>query len=185
MGASRPFSRSIPPDSLVTRILTFALILATACVASGALAPVSGQETRRGPLRATDLVEWSARIAAGDAKGEADYVISGTVADGWRLYAIGSESGLPTTVTFGRLPEGVVARGPIRQSRPSQAVDAALGEPYTYHAGSFRFAQPLRVSRSAAGRHRLSSQVRFAVCNDSVCLPPTTVDLRATLTVNG
>lgn len=151
-------------------------------MASGAASTASAQDGR--PLRSADLVEWNARVSAGDEKGNADYVISGTVADGWRIYAIGSESGLPTRVTMGRLPAGVTARGPIRQSRPRQATDAALGEPYTYHAGSFRFAQPLRVTREATGRHRVSSQIRFAVCNDRVCLPPTTVDLRATLSVS-
>ncbi|HIG75827.1 MAG TPA: hypothetical protein EYQ24_14960 [Bacteroidetes bacterium] len=150
-----------------------------------ALAPaVHAQQSRvGGPLRATDLVEWRARIVAGEAPGEARYVVEATVAEGWRLYGTQSQAGIPLAVTFGTLPEGVARQGALRESRTSDGVDEVLGLPYAYHIGSARLAQGLRVDRRATGRHRIPVQVRFAVCDDSVCLPPTTVDLAATLSV--
>ena len=131
----------------------------------------------------TDLVEWSARIVPGDGAGEARYVLDVTVAEGWNLYGAESEAGIPLTVTFSRLPEGVATRGGLRESRTVRGMDEALGLPYAYHVGRGRVSQGLRVDRRASGRHRIRASVRFAVCNDSVCLPPTTVETAATLRV--
>lgn len=101
------------------------------------------------------------------------------------MYAAESNSGIPLTLTLGTLPEGVSARGGLRQTRPSETYDETLKESYTYHSGRARISQGLHVTRKASGRHRVPARVRFAVCNDSVCLPPVTVDLRATLAVGG
>ena len=137
------------------------------------------------PPRADDLVKWTARIVAGDEPGEARYEWTATVAEGWNLYGARSQAGIPLTVTLGRLPEGVTARGRLRETPTENGTDPALGLPYAYHTGSARVSQGLRVTRRASGRHRISSRIRFAVCNDSVCLAPTTAELSATLRVGG
>ncbi len=160
------------------RLLLAASLLALASSASA-------QSSAIGPLRATDLVQWSARIVTGDDPGEARFVASATIADGWRLYAVGSPSGIPMTLAMGALPTGVAARGALRQTRPSEKYDEILKESYTYHAGAARVSQGIYVTTAARGRHRITAELRFAVCNDSVCLPPTTVPLRATLAVGG
>ncbi|OZC03100.1 protein-disulfide reductase DsbD domain-containing protein [Rubricoccus marinus] len=160
------------------RLLTAIALLA---FASGA----SAQSSSSGPLRATDLVTWTARIVPGEDAGEARFVASATIADGWRLYAAESPSGIPLTLTIGALPTGVSARGGLRQTRPQEKYDEILKESYTYHSGTARVSQGLHVTTRASGRHRVGAEIRFAVCNDSVCLPPTTVPVRATLSVGG
>ena len=175
-GGSARSSRFYLLLAVIRLSVLFALLLA-----SGA----SAQSTPAGPPRAADLVSWSARIVPGEDAGEARFVAAATIAEGWRMYAAESNAGIPLTLTMGALPEGVAARGGLRQTRPSEAYDEGLGTTYTYHARSARVSQGLKVDQRASGRHRIPASVRFAVCNDSVCLPPVTVDLRATLAVGG
>ena len=156
------------------RVLTLCSLFALA-----ALAPEAQ------PLRATDVVEWAAAVEPGDAPGTALFVATATVREGWRLYAADSPTGYPLRLTLGVLPPGISARGPLRQTPPREHTDPVLNETYTYHAGSARVAQGLALDRRAAGRHRLPARVRFTVCNDEVCLPPATADLRATLSAGG
>ena len=149
-------------------------------------ASASAQGSRlEAPPRADDLVQWTARIVPGDEPGEARYEWAVEVAEGWQLYGAKSEAGIPLAFTLGKLPEGVVARGELRETPTENGMDEALGLPYAYHTGSARISQALRVDRRASGRHRISSRVRFAICDDSVCLPPKTVELSATLAVGG
>ncbi|MEM1056961.1 MAG: hypothetical protein AAGI52_15670 [Bacteroidota bacterium] len=161
------------------RLLRLGLLL-------GLLAPAAAaQGGFQASPRATDLVDWTARIVPGDTPGEARYVLDVTVAEGWNLYGARSEAGIPLRVTLGPLPRGVVTRGGLRETATENGMDEALGLPYAYHTGRARISQGLRVDRRASGRHRIRASVRYTVCNDSVCLPPTTTDLAATLSVGG
>lgn len=155
-------------------LLAFVLLAAPAWAQGSSMSAVP---------RTENLVTWNARVVPGDAPGEARYVLDVTVAEGWRLYGTQSQAGIPLTVSFSPFPEGVAARGGLRESRTVTGMDEALGLPYAYHLGRGQISQALRVDRRATGRHRLRASVRFAVCNDSVCLPPTTVETAATLAV--
>ncbi|MEM6325731.1 MAG: hypothetical protein AAF791_01300 [Bacteroidota bacterium] len=161
------------------------LVLPALVLLAFAPASVAQSSSLGGVTRATDLVDWTARIVPGDTAGEAHYVLDVTVAEGWNLYGSQSQAGVPLTVSFSRLPEGVVPRGGLRESPTVNGMDEALGLPYAYHIESGQVTQRLRVDRRAEGRHRIRAAVRFTVCNDSVCLPPTTVETAATLAVGG
>lgn len=143
-----------------------------------AAAPASAQR------QSADVVAWSSRVVA-DGPGEARLVVAATVAEGWRLYAIGSPAGRPLTLALDPLPPGVATAGALRQSRPREGYDEGLRTDYTYHEGAVRIEQPLRVTTEAAGRHRLTGTLRYAVCNDSVCLRPSATSVAATLRVRG
>lgn len=135
------------------------------------------------PPRAADLVAWTVAPAVASRGGTARVVFRATIASGWRLYALGSPVGRPLSLAAETLPAGVEAL-PALQARPQQGYDEAFEQAYPYFSETAEVALPLRVaSRAARGRHVVAGTVRYALCDDSICLPPASVSFRTTLTV--
>ena len=110
--------------------------------------------------------------------------LTAEVTPGWRLYALESTGGLPLQVALDPLPDGLRPEGQMREDAPRDGYDEALGEAYRYHAGRARVWQGLRLSeRAPRGAHVVTGRVRYAACNDSICLPPREVPFRARLVV--
>ena len=131
----------------------------------------------------SDLVAWTVR-AVGAERGETARVELGAeVAEGWRLYGVGSPVGVPLVLTLADLPRGV-SLGPLTEVGVVEGYDEVFEARYPYYEGSGRLVQRLAVGRRAArGRHEVTGRVRYAVCNDRICLPPVTTSFRATLVV--
>ena len=146
------------------------------CLALALAVPASAQTS-------SELVTWRVRADRAAPGAQARVVIDAAVADGWRLYALGSEVGIPLTVALDVLPAGVTA-GPLRQSGVRRAYDEAFEAHYPYFAGAGRVVQWLRLARGTpAGTHEVSGTVRFAVCDDRICLPPARSTFRVPLVV--
>lgn len=149
------------------------LILALALVALPAVAQP----------RAADLVEWRVRADRAGPGAEARVVLDATIAPGWRLYALGSPVGIPLTLSFDGLPPGVRA-GRLAQAGAREGYDAVFEAAYPYFAETGRVVQRLHVGEGvAAGTTVLEGAVRFAVCDDQICLPPTRTAFRVPLVV--
>ena len=134
-------------------------------------------------VTAADVVTWRVAAEHGARGGEASVVLRAEIADGWNLYAVGSPVGRPLEVELLQAPDGVSAAA-LRQSTPREGTDPALGVPYLYFAVEARVELPLRIGRAVArGRHRVRGAVRYAVCDDSVCLAPTESRFRVPLVV--
>lgn len=135
------------------------------------------------PVTAKDVVTWRVAAEHGQPGGEASVVLRAEIADGWHLYAVGSPVGRPLEVELLDAPAGV-AGSALRQSAPHEGTDPGLGVPYLYFSEEARIELPLRIGRGVArGRHRVRGAVRYAVCDDSVCLPPTESTFRVPLVV--
>ncbi len=135
------------------------------------------------PVRTADVVSWRVRADRAAPGGEARVVLDATIAPGWRLYAVGSPVGRPFRLELDPLPDGVAA-GALRQSEPEVGYDEGFGRDYPYFAGRARFVQPLRVSATAApGRREVTGAAHYAVCDDSICLPPTRTPFRVPLVI--
>ena len=146
-------------------------------------APAAAQGTWGEPVRTEDVVEWSVGVRHAERGGEARVVFDAQIAPGWRLYAIDSPVGRPVAVALDALPAGVEALA-LRQARPREGYDEAFQSDYTYFAGRGRVVQPLRLSAAAArGRYEVRGAVRYAVCDDSICLPPARASFRVPLEV--
>ena len=146
-------------------------------------APPAAAQSPGRAVRAQDLVDWRVRVQQAERGGEARVVLDAEIAPGWRLYALDSPVGRPLAVTTEPLPAGVEALAP-RQSAPRTAYDAAFESDYTYFAGTGRVVLPLRVGRSAErGQHEVRGAVAYAVCDDSICLPPARSAFRVPLRV--
>jgi thiol:disulfide interchange protein DsbD len=114
-------------------------------------------------------------------------VVQATIAEGWYLYSQTEVQNGPVPTTFrnvdgsplqvlGRADEGT----PIKKLDPNFGIEVFKFE----KANTFRV--PVRVSRTqVAGTSEAKIAIRFQACDDSSCLPPTTVDIPVTLTVAG
>ena len=133
--------------------------------------------------RAADLVEWRVRADRTAPGAEARVVLDATIAPGWRLYALESPVGIPLTLAFDALPAGVRA-GRLAQAGAREGYDAVFESAYPYFAETGRVVQRLHVGEAvAAGTKELTGAVRFAVCDDQICLPPTRTAFRVPLVI--
>lgn len=78
---------------------------------------------------------------------------------------------MPTRISF---PSGsaVTQAGEITAAVPKKAMDPSFGIETETYTGSAKFEMPVKVADGPAGVN-----VRFQVCNDHLCLPPTTAKL--------
>ena len=159
--------------------------LALVLLAVAASAPAgSAQTVQMGPaVRTADVVTWRVRADRATPGASARLVLDAQIAPGWRLYAMGSPVGIPLTLTLDPLPAGLAA-GRVAQSETRERFDPAFDADYTYFAGTARVVQQVRVAPSAAaGSHSVTGTVRYAVCDDRVCLPPTRTAFRVAVVV--
>ena len=134
-------------------------------------------------VRTEDVVAWSVGIRHAERGGEARVVFDAEIAPGWRLYAVDSPVGRPVSVALTALPVGVEAAA-LQQATPRKAYDEAFQSDYTYFAGRGRVVQPLRLTAAAVpGRYEVRGVVHYAVCDDSICLPPARSSFRVPLDV--
>lgn len=135
------------------------------------------------PVRTADVVTWRVRAERAAPGDDARLVFDATIAPGWRLYALDSPVGRPFRLDLDPLPAHVAA-GPLRQSAPREGYDEAFASDYTYFAGRARFVQALRVADAARpGVQEVTGTAHYAVCDDSMCLPPAQTPFRVPLVV--
>ena len=159
------------------------LRLAVLALVALAAAPAEAQVRLGDAVRTEDVVEWRVGVRHAGRGGEARIVFDAEIAPGWRLYAVDSPVGRPLSVSVADLPAGVEALG-LRQAPPREGYDEAFETNYTYFAERGRFVQPLRVGGAAApGRYEVRGTVAYAVCDDSICLPPARASFRVPLRV--
>lgn len=102
---------------------------------------------------------------------------------GWKLYALEQPDGGPIATTIKIPPDEqpFEISGPITSSpKPTSKIDPLFtgfdGKPLMtkYFTGSASFVVPMKAIR-AADASALALDVRFQLCNDTVCLPPKTL----------
>ena len=158
-------------------------VCALALTALAAPGPAAAQARPGDAVRTEDVVEWRVGVRHAGRGGEARVVFDAEIAPGWRLYALDSPVGRPLSVSLAGLPAGVEALG-LRQSAPREGYDEAFESDYTYFSERGRIVQPLRVGGAARpGRYEVRGTVAYAVCDDSICLPPARAAFRVPLQV--
>ncbi|MCH8031012.1 MAG: hypothetical protein IIB09_04250 [Bacteroidetes bacterium] len=162
-------------------------------VGSALIAPVS--QAQIGSVVPETVVTWTAsarppssasRMTNSFGAGDRVYItISAEILEGWRVYAINSPAGRPLTLELDALPNGIVRYGSPGETATQMGHDPGLDADYTYHDGSARVWQGLLVQDSAvAGEHVVTGEIRYAACNDEMCLPVETVPFHARFLVS-
>jgi hypothetical protein len=127
-----------------------------------------------------DIVKWTASVPK--TVGSPPLIsatITAHVAAGWHIYAPTQAPGGPTAMTF-RIPDGQPFSivGNPKGSPPLKKRDENFQMQTEAYLGTAKFILSIKkTSGSVTGA--VPIDVRFQVCNESLCLPPTTVHLEA------
>jgi thiol:disulfide interchange protein DsbD len=137
------------------------------------------------PAWADAPVTWSARLDPADARaGEgARIIVTAKIQPTWHLYSLTRVSG-PTPTSLALAPgKALVAAAKPIQPPPIKKHDPNFDTQVELYEGAVAFGLPVRVAPGAKGPQKASIKVRYMVCTDRSCLPPTTIDVPVAFTV--
>ena len=151
------------------KIRSLALLLMCCC----AVLAVRGQMV--------DPVHFTSELRiVGDNKGE--IVFTGTIDSGWHVYSTDIGSGGPIAATFhaDRL-EGVETAGRLQpRGKVISQYDKLFEMDVRYFEHQVTFVQPVRFTRQ---QYQIDCYLEYGACNDEMCLPPTSVELKTSGTL--
>jgi thiol:disulfide interchange protein DsbD len=107
-----------------------------------------------------------------------------TIASGWHVYSITQPRGGPiaTAIIVPENPSFVLV-APITGPQPEKNFDPNFQMETEMYTDSARFKLPLLVKPKAPARSQLQVGILFQTCNDHLCLPPTRLQLSASVRV--
>jgi len=111
--------------------------------------------------------------------------LTAQIAAGWHLYSANQspDGPRPTRITL-PAEQSFKLAGEIDAPPPRTAFDENFGFETSFYQNSATFTLPVRVAEDVQqGRHQLRVNAYFQTCNDSLCLPPKTVQLVAAINV--
>jgi hypothetical protein len=111
--------------------------------------------------------------------------LKGEVLAGWHVYSLKQLPDGPTPLSV-TLDANSVAKadGAATGSPPQKIRDAAFGLDTQFYADTFSLTVPVRLKPNLKpGQQQIPISVRFQTCNGSVCQPPKTVHLSASVTL--
>ena len=138
-------------------------------------------------LPATEYVEWTMNAAEEEvASGsQFDLRIGARIDEGWKMYAPDSPQGYGAEFKFDDLPPGFQRVGEVQQSATIDAYDPFFEGMVRYYEDEAHFRIPLQVASEAdPGPRMLEGAVTFMICNEVLCLPPTTVAVETRVDVS-
>jgi thiol:disulfide interchange protein DsbD len=127
---------------------------------------------------------WKMSVSTGEAKLQAgekfEAKLKAAIEPGWHLYALDQPPGGPIPTTI-KVAQGwpFEVSGEIRAPEPKVAADNNFivdGKPLStrFFTDAVEFTVPVKAVENASGGD-LHLDVRYQLCNDTVCLPPKTV----------
>lgn len=164
-----------------------ALVALFALLAGALAAPVAAQQIGR----PSDYVSWHTSVAppATSVGNHVDVKLEATIANGWKLYAMGSPAPIRgMTYAVDALPTGIVQDGEPIQSKPKHAFDNNFNMDVEYFLDSVMLDVRYSVEEGAInGRNEIAGQVGFQICSDElgICLPPAKSPFSAVFEVSG
>jgi thiol:disulfide interchange protein DsbD len=138
-------------------------------------------------LYAEDVATWSARIVNPRVKaGEVVTIkLTAKITSGWHIYAAKRVAeGLPTTKIFFDSKGPLTLVGKIQQPTPISKYDENFGATTEYFEKDPTFTITAKVDESVKpGQLKAVVKVNFMGCNDRMCMPPKTVSIPLSITV--
>ena len=170
---SRLFRNANLTTGLMSSLLAFFLLLAPAAHAQSGSSSLNagGQPAMEGDAA------WSAEaqpqaVRPGEKLAARLYV---NVDEGWHMYSLDSPAGQPLSVSLDSLPKGFTFTDTLRQSVPTEEYDPNFQADAYFYNDKAEVRAGIAVAESARpGTYELSGSVRYMVCNDELCMPPTT-----------
>ncbi|WP_263820800.1 protein-disulfide reductase DsbD N-terminal domain-containing protein, partial [Salinibacter sp.] len=129
---------------------------------------------------------WSAEAAPRTLRAGEHFAarLRAEVEAGWYMYALDSPAGQPLSVSLDSLPAGIDTTGTLRQSDPTQKYDPNFEADAFFYEESAEVRAGLRVGKEVEpGTYVVGGSVRYMVCSDEMCMPPTTKPVSMTIEV--
>ena len=112
-------------------------------------------------------------------------IVTARIIEGWYTYSAvpqGEFAPPPTKLTITNA--AFEPLGPLYEINPTVKKDKVFGLDLAYHTGAVRFYKNLRLPEGAAsGRAYLEGNLRYQVCNNKICTPPTKEPINAGIVV--
>ena len=107
--------------------------------------------------------------------------MTATVNGDWHLYAqnVGVEGPIPTSFTFNKNPLVVLDTKIKEEGNLVKKKEQVWGGVVNYYESKVNFIQIVKLKSNV--KTNLAGKVEFMVCNDSQCLPPSTVDFKVNI----
>ena len=130
------------------------------------------QETEINPVKWSLEVEKPIKsLAKGDIF---KVVLQAEIDQGWHLYALEKTAGGPIATRISTAENSPFELGKIESPPPLEVADSAFGVTTKFYENAVKFDLPFKVSDSfERDSSQLKIKIRFQVCNDEMCLPPT------------
>lgn len=113
---------------------------------------------------------------------EIDVIFKGKIAAGWHVYApnIPADGPIPATITTEK-SEGVKAMGKLKaQGKEIKEYDQIFGMQLRYFENNVTFVQRYKITGKT---YSVKGYLEYGACNDTGCMPPTSVELHTRATV--
>ncbi|MET2984578.1 protein-disulfide reductase DsbD domain-containing protein [Aureibaculum conchae] len=123
-------------------------------------------------------IKWDASVKK---ISDSDYelIATATIDSGWHLYsqAVPEDGPIPTTFTF-KGDANYVKKGNTKEEKGKTVHDSVFDMEIKFFENKAIFKQRIKVLKPIKA---ITGEVEFMVCDDTQCLPPTTVDLEFNL----
>ena len=109
---------------------------------------------------------------------EAELLFSATIDAGWHVYSTGLGNDGPISATFhADKMEGAKAVGPLKTRGKEQKVfDKIFEMEVRYFEHAVTFVQKIQFTQP---QYNIECYVEYGACNDEMCMPPSTIELKA------
>ncbi len=111
--------------------------------------------------------------------------VKAIIEDTWHLYSIQPVVDGPIPTSFSLGSDSLFLAGDITESEPDIKFDPNFNMDIGWHDNEATFYLPLAFASTISGPSTIVINVRFMVCDDKMCLPPTTRTLVQPITVSG
>jgi DsbC/DsbD-like thiol-disulfide interchange protein len=166
---------------VVAQLAQAAVLTGVSVVCAGAQEP---QPTELNPIK------WSLKAdsAAKPLKAGDKFVVQLTakIEEGWHLYSTEEMPQGPKPTRIVLTPNQPFELSDIDSPMPQRAVDPNFGTETEFYAHSATFALTMQVKGEAtAGTHKLTVQVRYQSCTETLCLLPRLIKLESEVQIIG
>lgn len=144
--------------------------------------------TTAASTQVSNPVKWSIQKAPATARAGQTVTIqfAARIDKGWHLYALEqpSDGPIPTEISVGPASHFTLDPKKIDKPEPEKVNDENFGVETHHYSGTVVFGLPVTIVTNApAGQQEIEVSARFQACSDKVCLRPTTVSQKTTVTV--
>jgi len=123
-----------------------------------------------------DPVKFTSQLKT-DGGSTGEIIFSGKIDPGWHVYStnLGSDGPIQASFTANKL-DGVELVGKLTpRGKEISEMDPIFGMKLRYFENSVQFVQKVKFTKP---KYSIDAYLEFGACNDEMCMPPTTVDIK-------